>query len=101
MQEFNQVIYILWRDIPAQIIVGKGRQARKVKLPDRFEQAIDKCAMRLNLTNTDDYLSEWHKSDPISMEGSIDEVIASEEERLNKHFDNDKLRKLISNAGRE
>ena len=91
----------MWRDIPAQIIVGKGRQARKVKLPDRFEQAIDKCAMRLNLTNTDDYLSEWHKSDPISMEGSIDEVIASEEERLNKHFDNDKLRKLISNDGRE
>lgn len=35
------VIVVYWRDIPAQVIVGKGRKASKVQLPERFEQAID------------------------------------------------------------
>ena len=52
----QQVVYIFWRDIPAQFIVGKGRKAKKVKLPDRFEKAIDKCAMKLNFTDTYSYL---------------------------------------------
>ena len=30
----QQVVYIFWRDIPAQFIVGKGRKAKKVKLPN-------------------------------------------------------------------
>ena len=89
----------MWRDIPAQIIVGKGRNAKKVKLSERFEQAIDRCAMKLNLTNTDDYLNEWHKTDPINLEGSIEEIIILEQKRIEKEYDSVKLKKLISNNG--
>ena len=99
MKNVNQVVHILWRDIPAQIIVGKGRNAKKVQLSERFEQAIDRCAMQLNLTNTDDYLNEWHKSDPILIEGSIDEIIIMEQKRIEKEFDSIKLKQLISNNG--
>ena len=50
----QQVVYIFWRDIPAQFIVGKGRQAKKVKLPERFEKAIDKCACLLYTSDAAD-----------------------------------------------
>ena len=33
--------------IPAQVIVGKGRRGSKVQLSERFEQAIDRCAMKV------------------------------------------------------
>ena len=74
----QQVVYIFWRDIPAQFIVGKGRKAKKVKLPDRFEKAIDKCAMKLNFTDTDSYLKEWRKTTPILCEGSLEDIISKE-----------------------
>ena len=41
------VTIVYWRDIPAQVIVGKGRSGSKVQLPERFEQAIDRCAMKI------------------------------------------------------
>ena len=31
------VTIVYWRDIPAQVIVGKGRRADKVQLAERFE----------------------------------------------------------------
>jgi len=99
LKNVNQVVYILWKDIPAQIIVGKGRNAKKVKLSERFEHAIDRCAMKLNLTDTDDYLSQWHKSDPILLEGSTNEIIIREQTRIEKEFDNIKLKRLIENNG--
>jgi len=37
------VTIVYWRDIPAQVIVGKGRRGAKKQLPERFEQAIDRA----------------------------------------------------------
>jgi len=94
-----QVVYIFWRDIPAQFIVGKGRQAKKVKLPDRFEKAIDKCAMKLNFTDTDSYLKEWRKTSPIYCEGSLEAIIGMENKRFEVNYNNKKLNQLIENGG--
>ena len=58
------VVVVFWRDIPAQVIVGKGRAASKVKLTERFEQAIDRCAMKVGARDADAYLAEWRKADP-------------------------------------
>ena len=41
-----EVTIVYWRDIPAQVIVGNGRRASKMPMPERFELAIDRCAMR-------------------------------------------------------
>ena len=95
----HQVVYIFWRDIPAQFIVGKGRQAKKVKLPDRFETAIDKCAMKLNFTNSESYLKEWRKTSPIYCEGSLEDIIGSENKRFEVDYNNKKLNQLIENGG--
>ena len=95
----HQVVYIFWRVIPAQFIVGKGRQAKKVKLPDRFEKAIDKCAMKLNFTDTDSYLKEWRKTSPIYCEGSQEAIIEMENKRFELDYNNKKLNQLIENGG--
>ena len=95
----QQVVYIFWRDIPAQFIVGKGRLAKKVKLPDRFERAIDRCAMKLNFTDTDAYLKEWRKTSPILCEGSLEDVIRSENKRFEVDYNYKKLKELIENGG--
>ena len=42
----TDVTIVYWRDMPAQVIVGKGRRGVKRPLPERFEQAIDRAAMK-------------------------------------------------------
>jgi hypothetical protein len=59
-----EVTIVYWSDIPAQVIVGKGRRGSKVQLPERFEQAIDRCAMKVGARDTDAYLAEWRKAPP-------------------------------------
>lgn len=56
-----QVTIVYWRDIPGQVIVGRGRRAAKHPLPERFEQAIDRAAMKAGLAGSDEYLSAWRK----------------------------------------
>ena len=65
-----EVTIVYWRDIPAQVIVGKGRRGVKKPLHERFEQAIDRAAMKAGMAGTDDYLSEWRKAEPVTVEGS-------------------------------
>ena len=56
---------VYWRDIPAQVIVKAGRQNAKRQLDERFEKAIDRAAMRADLKDTDSYLSEWRRGEPV------------------------------------
>ncbi|SEL35410.1 virulence factor [Jannaschia helgolandensis] len=56
-----QITVVYWRDIPAQVICGSGRRAAKVQLSERFEQAIDRAAMKSGASETDAYLADWRK----------------------------------------
>ncbi|MCY4306938.1 MAG: virulence factor [Rhodobacteraceae bacterium] len=96
-----EVLIVYWRDIPAQVIVGKGRQASKVQLAERFEQAIDRCAMKTEMVGTDDYLAEWRKSSMGYMDGSPDEIARKMATDIEDGFDNEKLKVLIANDGWE
>lgn len=93
------VTVVYWRDIPAQVIVGKGRRGSKVQLDERFEQAIDRCAMKVGARDTDAYLAEWRKAAPYSVEGDADAVAKSEAERLEAEYDVEKIKSLIANEG--
>lgn len=93
------VTIVYWRDIPAQVIVGKGRRGAKRQLPERFEQAIDRAAMKVNAKSTDDYLAEWRKADPYPVEGEADAVAESEAARLDAEYDQDRIKTLIANDG--
>ncbi|MFT7060706.1 MAG: hypothetical protein ACJASV_003230 [Pseudorhodobacter sp.] len=93
------VTIVFWRDIPAQVIVGKGRSGSKVQLPERFEQAIDRCAMKIGAKGADDYLAEWRKAAAYSVEGEPATVATAEAARLEAEYDSVKLKTLIDNEG--
>ncbi|MBC7132576.1 MAG: virulence factor [Roseovarius sp.] len=94
-----EVTIVYWRDIPAQVIVGKGRRGARVPLPERFEQAIDRAAMRTGAAGTDAYLAQWRKAAPRSVEGDPEEVARAEAARLDAAYDQDRLKALIANDG--
>ena len=76
-----QVLY--WQDVPSLIkAVGDDGAEVKRQLPDWYQQEIDKRAMVQGLVGSDEYLEQWHWSDPEERPGSPDEVLADVEREL-------------------
>lgn len=94
------VTIVFWRDIPAQVIVGKGRRGSKVQLEERFEQAIDRVAMKVGAKDADAYLADWRKAEPYSVEGEAEQVAKAEAARLQDEYDHDRIKALIANDGK-
>ena len=94
-------IVVYWRDIPAQVIIKKGRQTAKRELSLRFTEAIDMCAMRTGASATGDYLEQWRKADPIpvgdDLEAEADKALAD----LEAKFDRERLVALVKAGGKE
>lgn len=94
-----EVTIVYWRDIPAQVIVGKGRRGSKRQLPERFEQAIDRAAMKTGAAGTDAYLAEWRKAEPFTVEGEADVIADAQLARLDAEYDGARIKSLIENNG--
>lgn len=95
------LIIVYWRDIPAQIIVRRGRQNAKRELSLRFTEAIDMCAMRTGAGETDAYLAEWRKADPVSVG---DDLEAEADKALRDYeaaYDRERLVALVKAGGHE
>ena len=93
------VTIVYWRDIPAQVIVGKGRRGAKKQLAERFEQAIDRAAMKVGAADTDAYLAEWRKAPAYEMDGDPADIVLAEASRLEAEYDTDRIKALIANDG--
>lgn len=94
-----EVTIVYWRDMPAQVIVGKGRRGAKAALPERFEQAIDRAAMKVGARDSDAYLSEWRKVVEDDRDGEAEEIAKAEAARIEREFDRERLADLIANDG--
>lgn len=94
-----QLTIVYWRDIPAQAIVGRGRAAVKAPLPERFEQAIDRCAMKVGARSDDAYMGEWRKGPPEEIAGEPADIARDAAARLDADYDTERLRALIANDG--
>ena len=94
-----EVTIVYWRDMPAQVIVGKGRRGAKAPLSERFEQAIDRAAMKVGAKDSDAYLSEWRKVPSGERDGTPDEAATAEAARIEQEYDQDRLKALIENDG--
>ncbi|MFZ3583486.1 virulence factor [Loktanella sp. DJP18] len=93
------VTIIYWRDMPAQVMVGRGRKAAKIQLPERFEQAIDRAAMKSGAAGTEEYLAGMRRGDPYPLDGEDTAVASAEAARLDREYSPDRLRSLIENDG--
>jgi len=95
-----QLTVVYWRDIPAQVIVKAGRTAAKRQLTERFEKAIDRAAMRAGLRDTDSYLAEWRRADPVECGADLEAEATAAAAKLEAEFTDEKLATLVAAGGK-
>ncbi|MEM1040402.1 MAG: virulence factor [Pseudomonadota bacterium] len=95
-----QIVY--WRDIPAQVMVKAGRRNQaKRELSLRFTEAIDMAAMRTGAAESEDYLAEWRRGDPVDVGDDLEAEADAAMEKIETEYDKDRLVALVKNGGRE
>ncbi|WP_223475488.1 virulence factor [Oricola indica] len=94
-------IIVYWRDIPAQVIIRRRRETAKRELPLRFTEAIDMCAMRVGARDSDAYLAEWRKGDPIAVGDDLEAEADKAMNEIETVYDKDRLLMLVRNEGFE
>lgn len=92
-------VIVYWRDIPAQVIVKAGRKTARRQLPERFEQAIDRAAMRAGLTGTDAYLEQWRRAAPEPCGDDLEAEADAAAARLEADYPPERLRELAARGG--
>ena len=91
---------VMWRHIPAQIIISRGRRKAKKILSERFQKAIDRAAMIADRADSSDYLEDWHRiEERLNSEKPIDQLLELEASLLEIAYDGDRLDTLIKAGG--
>ena len=94
----TKLTIVSWRDIPAQLLIGSGRKAIKCKLSEKFEKAIDRCAMKIGAKDSQSYLDGWQKK-TVSLNSNSTNSIELEAEKMERYYTTEKLKTLILNDG--
>ena len=97
------IILVKWRDIPSQVIVRQGRRRARARLSGRFQNAIDRAAMRAKKRSADAYLNEWAR-EPVEpgaddAGGDLQEVADRLAARIETRYSDERLLALIRNHG--
>jgi hypothetical protein len=92
------LIVISWRDIPAQVIAKRGRETVKVQLSARFQEAVDRAAMRAGKGSSDAYLADWRRT-PRECGVDLQAEAAAEAARLEARYTDDDLERVIRAKG--
>jgi hypothetical protein len=90
---------VYWRDIPAQVVVRAGRKRASRELPPRFLTAIDACAMKQGLKQSDAYLDEWRRGDAETCTDDIDDALNEAVAALERSFSNQRLGEIVARGG--
>ena len=93
-------ILVFWRDIPSQVILQRGRRREKVLLSGRFQEAIDRAAMRAGKGGSAAYLAEWRReTTAMDTGGELRELALAEASRFEEEFPQERLKRLIRSHG--
>ncbi|MEP3049367.1 MAG: virulence factor [Roseibium sp.] len=96
-----QKIIVYWRDIPAQVMVKKGRKSARRELPPVFMEAIDACAMRIGAKDSEAYLAEWRRADPVDVSDDLETEAENALSELMSAYPKDRIKGLLANGGME
>ena len=94
------LIITYWRDIPSAVSVKIGRKEEKRMLAARFQEAIDMAAMRGGASDTDSYLADWRRADPVPVGDDLAAEVDRVKAEIEAEFTQDKLKTLIANGGK-
>jgi hypothetical protein len=95
------LIIISWRDIPSQVIVKRGRETAKVQLTARFQEAIDRAAMRAGKGSSDAYIADWQRSAPVACGEDLQQEAAAAAARLEARYSDADLERMIRAKGND
>jgi hypothetical protein len=95
----GELTIISWRDIPAQVIAKRGRQSAKVQLSSRFQEAVDRAAMRAGKGSSDAYLADWKRSAPRPCGDDLQVAAATEAASIEARYSDADLERLIRAKG--
>jgi hypothetical protein len=93
------LIIISWRDIPAQVVGRKGRETSKIQLSARFQEAVDRAAMRAGRGSSDAYLADWKRSPPRPCSDDVAAEVAAEAARIEAAYTDERLERLVKSKG--
>jgi hypothetical protein len=88
-----QITY--WRDFPSMVVARNGDDTVKISLANRFQEAIDEAAMRLDAADADAYLDGWVRSEWISETGEAAEVAERISADLENSLDDTALQAML------
>ena len=95
-----QRIDILWRDIPSQVLIKRGRDRGKYMLSALFQEAIDRAAMRAGKGGSDAYLDEWRRvTTAIEAEGALADIAAQLGQEIEAQYSDDDITRLAKQNG--
>ena len=95
-----QRIDILWRDIPSQVLIKRGRDRGKYMLNARFQEAIDRAAMRAGKGGSDAYLEEWRRvTTSIEVEGVLTDIAEQLGREIEAQISDEQLALMVKQKG--
>jgi hypothetical protein len=94
-----KLIVISWRDLPSQVVVKQGRETVRLQLSARFQEAVDRAAMRAGKGSSDAYIADWKRSDPRACGDDLEAEASAEVARLEACYSDADLERLIRAKG--
>ncbi len=96
----NEVIVIMWRDIPAQVNAQAGRESKQVQLSDKFQRAIDRAKRKAHIYTADEDIAQWRRIS-LPLVGDLTEAAQREADRLDGEYSRERLGRLAFAGGFE
>jgi len=96
----NEVIVIMWRDIPAQVNAQAGRDRKQVQLSDKFQRAIDRAKRKAHIYTADEDIAQWRRIS-LPLVGDLAEAAQREADRLDGEYSRERLGRLAFAGGFE
>ena len=93
------LIVISWRDVPAQVVVKRGRETAKVQLSQRFQEAVDRAAMRAGRGSSDAYLEDWRRAAPQPCGDELQAEAQAAAAAIEARYTDEDLERLIRAKG--
>src|SRR6185436_18304129 len=90
-----KLIVISWRDVPSQVVVRQGRDTVRVQLSARFQEAVDRAAMRAGKGKSDAYIADWKRGEPRECGNDMKAEAIAEIARLEAQYTDADLERLI------
>jgi hypothetical protein len=95
-----RLITVSWRDIPFQVMGKRGRQVFKLQLSTRFQEAVDRAAMRAGRGQSHAYLADWQRGER-ECGDDVEAEAALEAQRIEARYSDADLERLIRAHGRD